>query len=153
MCWARGGGLEHSVSYIQHSSYRAELWGVVGVLRCLCELVLRFDLRPGLVTHYVDNESVCKVLQKWEMLPASSWAKKSCRDLWAEVWGRLRFWVRRGGEWSCSWVKGHAEDQGKQSKPETLTGAERGQILRRRTMWRQQFVYNNAGKHAGSRCR
>ena len=126
--WARGGGLEPSTSNVQHSSYRAELWGVVGVLRCLCELVLQHDLRPGLVTHYVDNESVCKkVLQRWEHLPASSWAKKSCRDLWAEVWGRLRFWVRRGGDWTSSWVKGHA-DSAKKDDTGTLTGAERGNM-------------------------
>ena len=37
------------------------------------------------------------------------WRKRSCRDLWAEILGRLAFWKRGGGGWCSSWVKGHID--------------------------------------------
>ena len=104
------------------SAYRSELWGVVLALRALCQFSIDYD-SAGAITHWADNRGVVTLLQQRANLSTSQWRRRPCRDLWAEILGRLRFWERRGGSWSSSWVKGHVDAT---SKPlEQYTVAER----------------------------
>lgn len=92
------------------SSYRSELMSIVSALRELTGLVWR-GLRAGAVFHWTDNESICLFMLRRGVASMRSWRDRCCRDLWAEIRGRLNVWARAGGTWCSSWVKGHVDKE------------------------------------------
>ena len=58
-----GGGAVPPCRYSKNSSYRNELWSMVCALRSLGKLALRLG-RAGPVSHWTDNESICKFMQR-----------------------------------------------------------------------------------------
>ena len=53
-------------------------------------------------------------------------AKLSCRDLWAEILGRICYWRNNGGDWCTSWVRGHVDST--DTEQEKWTRAEWGNV-------------------------
>jgi hypothetical protein len=123
----KGGGRERSQVMSRGSSYRSELWGLVCALRAMCGLVVKGLIqRAGPVFHWTDNEGVCKGMANRKVALGSAGLKLKCRDLWAEIKGRLVFWERHGGEWNTEWVQGHVD----RVEPDRTkwTCAERGNV-------------------------
>jgi hypothetical protein len=105
-----GGDTMANVRGAAGSSYRSELMSIVSALRELTGLVWR-GLRAGAVFHWTDNESICLFMLRRGVASMRSWRDRCCRDLWAEIRGRLNVWARAGGTWCSSWVKGHVDKE------------------------------------------
>jgi len=93
------------------SSYVAELAGALDVMRCMMECVGE-EQRAGTVHHWCDNAGVVELIGLLGEMPPRYWRSKPCRDMWAEMQGRMSWWRSHGGEWETRWVKGHVDRDG-----------------------------------------
>ena len=107
----------------KNSSYRNELWAMVCALRSLGKVAIHLGM-AGPVSHWTDNESICKFMQRRGTAPFRDWHARKSRDLWAEIRGRLSHWYALGGSWETSWVKGHVDSIASREE-DSYTQAER----------------------------
>ena len=124
---ARGGGSLESRRGARGSSYRGELFSLTLFLRELCRSVEEGRV-AGKVSHWTDNETIVKVIRRFRSMRRDQWRKRQSRDLWAEVRGRINFWLQKGGEWMTNWVKGHVDSDSNRAV-ESWTGAERQNMM------------------------
>jgi hypothetical protein len=103
-----GGGAEPHKPGARGSSYRSELWGIVCALRAVSTFKARYGC-AGPISHWTDNESICKIMQRRGSCTTAEWRGRKSRDLWAEIRGRLNAWYHQGGSWETSWVRSHVD--------------------------------------------
>ena len=69
----------------------------------------KYILKARPISHWTDNDGVLKVLARSGRGRRAVSSKLNCRDLWAEILGRICYWRDNRGDCCTSWVRRHVD--------------------------------------------